>query len=126
MKMGWGEMLSVVVTGLVVVFLALIILIIVVSLVGKLFTAKKTTAPKDEPPKVQSQPAAKPVVKAAAVPQVENSISDEVVAAISAAVACVMSEEGEAKPFVIKSIKRTRGARNAWNLAGLAENTRPF
>ncbi|MGI5958369.1 MAG: OadG family protein [Massiliimalia sp.] len=126
MDMGWGEMLGVVVTGLATVFIALILLIIVVTLVGKFFESRNNTK-KNNPVKAEVKTAeTKPVVKANVVPQVENGISDEVVAAITAAIACMMSDGGEAKPFAIKSIKRTREARNVWNMAGLVENTRPF
>lgn len=126
MDMGWGEMLGVVVTGLAVVFIALILLIIVVTLVGKFFESRNNTKKNNLVKAEDNSAKTKPVVKANVVPQVENGISDEVVAAITAAIACMMSDGGEAKPFVIKSIKRTREARNVWNMAGLVENTRPF
>ena len=55
----------------------------------------------------------------------EDGLTDEVVAAITAAIACVMTENGIVKPFAVKSIQRV-GSRNVWNMAGLLENTRPF
>ena len=52
-----------------------------------------------------------------------GSIPGEVLAAISAAVACMMGSSGG---YVIKSVTRSKGSRNAWSLAGLQEQTRPF
>ena len=43
-----------------------------------------------------------------------------------AAVSAVLAEEGDEKPYVIKSIKRVRKNRFAWGKAAAVENTRPF
>ena len=52
-----------------------------------------------------------------------SNVSEEVVAAIAAA---VMSMAPEGKQYVIRSVSRTRGERPVWAAAGLAESTRPF
>lgn len=122
--MDWGFILSVMVTGIAVVFLVLVILIVIVSIMGKIFesidNSKKNKTSKELPVK-PAAPAA-PVVT-----EDSDGLTDDVVAAITAAISVVLSSEGEEnKPFVIKSIKRVREARNAWNYAGLVENTRPF
>ena len=121
--MDWGFILSVMVTGIAVVFLVLVILIVIM---GKIFesidNSKKNKTSKELPVK----PAA-PAAPAPVVTEDSDGLTDDVVAAITAAISVVLSSEGEGnKPFVIKSIKRVREARNAWNYAGLVENTRPF
>lgn len=125
----WGYTLSVVFVGLFVVFAVLIILVLICMLMGKFFESidkKKnggngSSDKKAEP--VKSAPAQKaaPIIKATGIP-------NEVVAAISAAVATIM---GTDNGFSIKSIKRSNtgkkgGIRSAWRNAGIAENTRPF
>lgn len=124
--MNWGEVLSVVVVGVVVVFLALIILICAVKIMGLIFQIvggskknKVTTKETNEPAKNT----AAPIMDANAS---TDGISGDIVAAITAAIACVLSSEGNTKPFTVKSIKRVSGARNPWNMAGIVENTRPF
>lgn len=124
--MDWGFILSVMVTGIAVVFLVLVILIVIVSIMGKIFesmdNSKKNKTSKELPVK----PAA-PAAPAPVVTEDSDGLTDDVVAAITAAISVVLSSEGEEnKPFVIKSIKRVREARNAWNYAGVVENTRPF
>ena len=125
-----GEALSVVFTGIVVVFLALAILIVFLYAMGAIFESmskKKTTTPSTPVNDAPAAPAApsKQITQAAVS---SNGLSNEVVAAITAAISCVWSEEGNTVPFVIKSIKKTRGgpSRKAWNMAGVLENTRPF
>ena len=56
--------------------------------------------------------------------EVEDGISEEVVAAIAAAVAVMMSSDGKA--YQLRSIKRTGKNRPAWSIAGIQDNTRPF
>ena len=56
--------------------------------------------------------------------ETEDGISGDVVAAISAAVAVMMSAEG--KSYRIRSVKRVKESRPAWSAAGVQENTRPF
>lgn len=129
--MNIGEVMSVVVTGIVVVFIALIILIIAVSLFGKIFTkiddAKKNKSNTNTEVKTQTPVAKAPVVQAvSAAEETVDGIPGSVVAAITAAIACVLASEGDAKPFVVKSIKRVKESRNVWNMAGILENTKPF
>ena len=131
--MDWGSVLSVVVTGMLVVFLALIILIIAVYIMGAIFSAAGNAKKnKTNDNQVVSQPKAEPVNTVSAVPvtkavgEVADGVPGDVVAAITAAVACVLSSEGNTKPFTVKSIRPVRGARNPWNMAGIVENTKPF
>ena len=56
-------------------------------------------------------------------PVVEDGVSEEVVAAIMAAVSC-MAPQGTT--YRVRSIGRVRGERSAWAAAGVAEATRPF
>lgn len=112
--------MSVVFTGLTVVFIGLLLLVFFVWLFGKFFTKKpslkKVSKPTEKIQVQTSQPSA---------PKVENGISDEVVAVISAAIAAMSSEDG--KTFAIRSIKSTKSTgRSAWATAGVVNNTRPF
>ena len=121
--MDWGLALSVTATGLTVVFAVLIVLVWVVVLFGKIMgsaTNRKTSPPVKEKPVETSvaDSSTKPVMK------VEDGISEEVVAAISAAVAVMMSSEG--KTYQLRSIKRAGKNRPAWSIAGIQDNTRPF
>lgn len=125
----WGFSWSVVLTGLSVVFVVLVLLVFLCFVMGKIFKAigNKPKQDKDDASTsapVSSSPAVKPQ-GGAAVMEMTNE-ADEVVAAITAAVAMIMTENGVKKPFAIKSIKRTKDARSAWNAAGIQENTRPF
>ena len=73
----------------------------------------------DEAPVVK----AAPVIKAAPQPVVEQGISGEVVAAITAA---ITASEGS-NQFVIRSVKRKDvGSRNPWARAAVNDNTRAF
>ena len=128
----WGgvDTAALVGSGLLVVFSALVVIIAFIWVMGKVMRAaenKKKFAEKPAAPKAPAAPA--PAVKApvAAAPVEEtDGISDEVVAAISAAISAVMLAQGNTKPFAIRSIKRVKESRNAWNAAGVADNTRPF
>lgn len=120
--MDWTSGISVVLTGVSVVFSVLIILVFLVWAVGKIFIsveASKKQKMKQAAPVPQSKQAPK-------VEYIEEGISDEVVAAITAAISTVMSSEGNANGFAVKSIKRVKEGRSAWNSAGIMENTRPF
>lgn len=126
--MDWGQTLSVVFTGMTVVFLTLIILIFLIWVMGKVFSsaeAKKKQKIAVSALTADTKPASSAPVQAVAV-ESQDGLTDEVVAAIAAAIHCVMSAEGNKAPFAIKSIKRVTGAGNAWNMAGVLENTRPF
>ncbi len=124
--MDWGQALSVVFTGISVVFLILIVLIIAIWAMGKIMGAFTKPAVKTETPAPKAEPVkTEPIVEAVTV-QSENGLNDEVVAAIAAAVTCVMEAEGNQSGFTIKSIRRVKGNGNAWNMAGVLDNTRPF
>jgi sodium pump decarboxylase gamma subunit len=123
MNVDWGFAGAVVIVGLVVVFAVLLILVVFCALMGTAFKSmgSKGNGKKEEKPAAQAPKAAAPVEKAA--PVVESGIGDDVIAAISAAIACMMG--GEQK-FALRSIKRAKGSRPVWNAAGIAESTRPF
>ena len=119
---------GVIITGLVVVFLALIGLSVIVWLVGKLFVAasgaKKPDKPQAAPQSNPTPPATQAPLRAQAnSPEVEDGISDEIVAVIAAAVAA-MGSNGAG--FVLRSVRRVREGRSAWAQAGLLQNTQPF
>lgn len=116
---------ALVVSGILVVFVALVVIIAFIWVMGKIMNRTTAKQSKEVPAeKVPAAPTAAPAVTAAA--PVEEGISDEVVAAISAAISAVMMAEGNTKPFAIRSIKRVKEARSAWNAAGVMDNTRPF
>ncbi len=121
--MDWGLAGAVTATGLVVVFSVLIVLVLIVALFGKIMDS--VTGQKRKAPAKEEVSEASPVaVVEASRPEVEDGISEEVVAAISAAVAMMMSSEG--KVYQLRSIKRTGKNRPAWSVAGIQDNTRPF
>ena len=119
LNVDWGFTMAVVLTGLVVVFAALVLLVFVIWLFGKIMTTVGASGSKAE--KKKNAKSAVPVVEVAS-----DGLTDEVVAAIMAAVSAVLAEEGNEKPYVIKSIKRVRKNRFAWGKAAAVENTRPF
>lgn len=120
----WTQTWSVVLVGLVVVFAVLLILVAICWAMGKIFSAVTGGKNGGTQTGKKSEAAPTPAVKKeAASPIVEEGISDEIVAAISAAVACMM---GSGKPFALKSVRRAKETRRAWSAAGIAENTRPF
>ncbi len=139
----WIEVATVVIAGICIVLGVLIVLIAVFSGFGKLVSkleafskkmaakraarkaAKKaakqseTILAEDKAPVVKAAPA----VKAASQPVVEQGISTEVVAAITAA---ITASEGS-NQFVIRSVKRKDvGSRNPWARAAVNDNTRSF
>ena len=56
----------------------------------------------------------------------ESGISDDVVAAITAAISCLMTQDGVTKPFAVRSIKRAVSVQNAWRFVGIMDNTQSF
>lgn len=118
--MDWSTLGGIVAVGLVVVFVVLILLVLLVYVFG--WAVKGNNKPQKAPQNNVN----KVVVKNKTAPSftVQTGISDEVVAAISAALAMMTSEDG--KQYRIKSVKRIREARSAWSMAGLLENTRAF
>ena len=115
----------VVATGMVVVFIGLIILIAFVWLMGKLFDYLKASKDNKEKAAVKTEKTAAPApVAAPTVPEVEDGISDEVVAVIAAAVAAMTGSS-----CTVKSIKRSgakTSRRTAWGAQGISESTRVF
>ena len=148
----WVQVATVVIAGICIVLGVLIVLIFVFNGFGKLVSsmeasAKKRAAKKaakkaaKEAAKEASKEAGKevkitqviapnimaapPVAKApvAPAPVVEEGISGEVVAAITAAIA---AQEGN-NQFVIRSVqKKDVGSRNPWARAAVTDNTRAF
>jgi sodium pump decarboxylase gamma subunit len=112
---------EVVIPGLLFVFIALIILIGSVEGVGRLLSRAAARAAA-KPGNGAGQAGAPPAPAAAGVPA-------ETVAAIAAAVACVMEETSPGVPYTVASVSRAgggRGARPVWGFAGMQQNTRPF
>lgn len=125
--MDWTTAWGTVFTGLVVVFIALGLLILLVWGMSKIMESagnkpKAAPAPKPAPkaPVAPVSPKAAPVVTAG------ENMDDEVAAAITAALAVILAEEGSGKSYVVRSIRRVRSGSSAWGRAGLAENVRPF
>lgn len=115
----------VVATGIILVFIVLIILYVLIVFQGKIFVAienKKNGKTVDKPKvTVQAAPTAA-VPKATAPMKIDAGISQEVVAAIAAAVSCV-----DGGVYTVKSVKRAiRTGRNAWGQAGVTSSTDPF
>ena len=133
MKLDWGTTFSVVLVGLVVVFAALLILILFVWLMGKIFQTinsrkAKAQEQKEQDARRQAQQAMESQAKAeqTEVKQVEDGISPEVVAAISAAVAVVMEETAPGVSYTISRLQRAGTGRSAWGNAGLAAQLSHF
>lgn len=118
---------AVVITGLVVVFSALLILVGLLYLMGAIFHRKKKPVEAVKPASIaKPSPATNAtIIKAsdAAVAE-QNGLSEEIVAAISAAIAMISESSG--KKLLIKSISRSGNSRNSWSQAGKLDNTRPF
>ncbi len=117
-----GDAGMTVLIGFTVVFGVLLLLtgiFKVFGLVGGTFS-KDTQKPKADTPALTKAPVSVPPKKA---PVVQAGISDEVVAAIAAAVA-MMSADG--KTYAVRRISRASGGRSAWAAAGIADNTRSF
>lgn len=116
---------KVVLTGFVVVFSVLILLIFIIKIYGSIVTKAQQTGNKKkkvvEKQEVKSVPSSPVTVAPASV--VQDGVSEEVVAVISAAVATMYGSPEKAR---IKSIKKSNLGRSAWANAGLLDNTRPF
>ena len=123
----------VVATGLILVFGVLVLLYLLITLEGIIFSAidqkkKGTPAKKSAPapaPKKESAPAPVPAVKSAATkkPAVQEGIPSEVIAAISAALACMEGGAG----YTLRSVKRVKASgRSAWGQAGISAYTETF
>lgn len=129
---------TVVLSGILIVFFVLLLLIAVFYAFGAIAPKlnnigknKKPKKKKEEPQQTQfakneNVPAEKLVravpQQASPAPFVEEGISEEVVAAIAAAVA-----EVEGAGAVVRSVKRKNApVRSSWANAAVIENTRPF
>ena len=127
--------LTVVIGGIGIVLGALMVLILVFFAFGKIMSVSQARAKKKEAKKIQSEmqenlskvsaAAPTPTPASAPAPVVEDGISQEVVAAISAAVYAMDGGAG-----VVRSITKKTGSpittRNPWAQAAVADNTRPF
>lgn len=129
-----GFTITVIVAGLGIVLGTLAVLIVVFYAFGAIMSKsqaikdKKAAKKLEEKMKKEAQalannPAPAPAPTPAPQPVVEDGISGEVVAAISAAVYCM-----EGSGATIRSIKRQSPitARNPWAQASVVDNTRPF
>ena len=122
---------TVIVAGLGIVLCTLLVLIGVFYAFGAIVSKSQAKTKKNEAKKMQSameadlsnaKPAA-PAPASAPAPVVEEGISGEVVAAISAAV------YSEGSSAVIRSVTRKTSpitTRNPWAQAAVVDNTRPF
>lgn len=128
LQMSGGQMVAVVLTGMIVVFFAIILLIIIISLMGKIFTNMNNNKKKENISQVTTKPVPAPKVKIAPKSEpVVKTDDDEIIAVISSAVAMMGLADG--KKYKVKSVKAIKGSnsnRTAWSMAGLRENTRPF
>ncbi len=101
--------LSVALIGILVVFSGLVIIIGFIKIVG-IFGADRKRKPVENPAEAVTAPAIP-----TPAPIVEEGVSPEIIAAITAAISAVMSQsEGG---FVVRRVKRVSNA-SAWNRAG--------
>lgn len=125
---------TVVVAGVSIVLGVLLLLILVFQLFGFIMSRlagkkKKTTAPTPAPVRTDAPvPALRNSAASSSAPVASQGISNEVVAAITAA---VVQMDGDGA--VVKSIKPVRKierkdvrSRNPWAMAAISDNTRPF
>lgn len=117
---------AVVVTGLVVVFSCLVILVLFLYIMGAVFNRiKKSKSQGSLGSDVKNVSAAKiELTKMSAAAIEPAGINEEIVAAISAAIAMIGESSG--KKLLIKSISKSGTRRNSWAQAGKIDNTRPF
>lgn len=121
---------AVVITGFTVTFAGLLLLIVFLYVMGAIF--KKKNAPKSNGGASADQSAKPKITKAvmtsggAAAAINRSGIPEEVVAAISAAIAMIGESTG--KKLKIRSISASErnSKTNAWARAGRIDNTRPF
>ena len=100
------EALTNLVLGMLVIFSVMAILAVILTFTGKIFAAKdkKTSAKKAD------APAPAPVVE-----EIPAGNDEEIVAAITAAITCVLASEGTPAPaFRVVSFKKTNTKRS-WN-----------
>lgn len=125
-----GLMWTVTAAGISIVFTVLLVLVMIFYLFGfimqkaskgngKKAKKEKTEVTAKADKQVTSVSKAPPAIKV-----IEDGVSPEVVAAISAAVAAY----NDGNQYTIRSIKKQQvsAGRPAWSMAGVADNTRPF
>ena len=116
---------GVILSGLTIVFVVLILLTLIVALFGKLLggagNKEKPTQMKEEP-----APTAAPAPKATVQPVVEDGISDETVAVISASIAAMLGGNAVVRGVKCAHGNRGKGRRTPWGMAGMQQNTSPF
>lgn len=128
-QIDWIQVATVVVAGFSIVFGVLLALILIFSVFGKVVSksveaGKKKKSKKEAASAPTIAPAPASVARTAPAPVIEDGVSGEVVAAITAA---IVASEGADKPFVIRSIrKKSVSGRNPWASAAVADNTKPF
>ena len=115
--LGLGDSLLVTVVGLAIVFLGLTILIF---LIKALILLTQRMQGRKQAPSVAPAPAAAPVQETA-VPQevTEEEDEGELIAVITAAIACMLTEE---KGFTVRRIRRIENS-SSWQRAGREEQT---
>lgn len=125
-NMSGEQIVSVVITGLVVVFLVLVLLVWFVQGFGKTFTNNKNTTnttTKNVSPTVKTS---SNLISDSLPKNSDNN--DEIVAVISAVIANMSAQDG--KNYQITSVKPhinpLRKSRSAWAAEGLRQNTNPF
>lgn len=127
-----GFTLTVIVAGLGIVLATLALLILVFKMFGTIMDKSQQAAKKKQLAKQQeamreemNNTSFAPIQKAPAVqPVVQDGISGEIIAAISAAVYAM-----EGSNAVIRSVTRKKSpvsSRNPWAQAAINDNTRPF
>ncbi|WRS27454.1 OadG family transporter subunit [Oscillospiraceae bacterium MB08-C2-2] len=111
----------VVVFGVIIAFGMLVTVLLLVRLMNMI---------KDSTGTQVQQPALAVAASGSAAPSVSaqgEDFSEETVAAITAAVACLWGQESSQNPFVITRISSVgRAARSEWSAAGMRQNTRSF
>lgn len=129
----WAQVATVVLAGVGIVLGVLIVLIFVFNAFGNIVSKleksskekrqKRNAAKAAENVKEVQAVKAAPAAKETLQPVLEQGISSEVVAAITAA---ITASEGS-NQFVIRSVKRKDvGSRNPWARAAVRDNTRSF
>ncbi|MBQ3132843.1 MAG: OadG family protein [Clostridia bacterium] len=114
-----GEVVMTVITGITIVFSMLVLLCLIILIFGKIMDAASGKGKKEKTETPKTAP--KTVKKEKPTPVAEEGVSPSVVAAIAAAISCIL---GKGK-FTIRKITRS-SSRKAWGSTGAAENVRPF
>ena len=112
-----GEVVMTVLTGVCIVFGMLILLSLIIFVFGKLMDSSNNEKTEEKPVVV---PKAEPVKPQAPVPTTEVT-DPSVVAAIMAAISCVLGKGN----FRIRKITRA-STRGNWGASGASDNVKPF